>query len=64
MYNAQYWTNYFIVRRINYDPDLTRGKSSDVKTKLVELDRKVGHKNVISIRKLSMDRGEMAHLVD
>ena len=46
------------------DPALPRHKSSNVKPKKVELERKIGHKIVMSIRKFSMHRDEMAHLVD
>ena len=44
LYTAQYWKNYLIMRRRNYDPVLLRGKSSDVKPKMVGLDRRIGHK--------------------
>ena len=64
MYNAQYWENYFIVRKRKDDPVLPRGKSSDVKPKMIELDRKIGHNSVISIRELFIDRDEPSHLVD
>ena len=46
------------------DPAIPRGKSSYVKTKMIELDRQIGHKSVMSIRKLFIDRDEPAHLVD
>ena len=53
-----------ILGRIKNDPALPIGKSSDVKPKMVELDRKIGHKSVMSIREFFMDRDEPAHLVD
>ena len=50
-----------IARRRNDEPDLPRGKSSDVKPKMVEFDRNIGHKSVMSIRELFMDRYEPTH---
>ena len=38
-----------IARKRKDDPVLLRGKSSDVKPKMIELDRKIGHKSVMSI---------------
>ena len=49
---------------IKDDPDTQRGKSSDVKPKMIELDRKIGNKSVMSIWKLFIDRYELSHLVD
>ena len=46
------------------DLALPGGKSSDVKPKIFELDRKIGHKIFTSISKFSMDRDEIAHIVD
>ena len=46
------------------EPALPRGKSSDVKPKIIELERKIGHKNLMSIREFFIDRDEPAHLVD
>ena len=46
-----------------YDLDLPRGKSSDVKSKMIELDRKISRKFFMSIRKFFIDRDEPAHLV-
>ena len=46
------------------DPVIPRGKSSDVKPKIIELERKIGHKSVMYIRELFIDRYEPAHLVD
>ena len=46
------------------EPVLPRDKSSDVKPKMIELDRKIGHNSVMSIRKLFIDRDDPAHLVD
>ena len=63
LYTAQYWANYLILRRIKDDPDLIRGQLGGVKPKIIELDRKIGHKNVMSICKFFMDRGEPSHLV-
>ena len=63
MYTAHDWANYLIVRKRKDDPVLPRGKSSDVKPKIIELDRKIGHKSVMSIRELSIDRDEPAHLL-
>ena len=53
-----------IARKIKYHPVLPRGKSSDVKPKMIELDRKIGHNSVMSIRELFIDRDDPAHLVD
>ena len=52
-----------IVRRIKDDSALPRGKSSDVKAKMIELERMVFHKSAMSICELFMDRDEPAHLV-
>ena len=43
---------------------LPRGESIDVKPKMIELDRKIGHKSVMSIHKFFMDRDDPDHLVD
>ena len=64
MYTAQDWANYLIVRKRKDDPFLPRGKSSDVKPKMIELDRNIGHNSVMSIREFFIDRDEPAHLVD
>ena len=64
MYTAQDWGNYLIVRKINYDPVLQRGKSSDVKPKMIELDRNIGHNSVMSIREFFIDIDDPSHLVD
>ena len=53
-----------IVRKRKDDPVLPRGKSSDVKLKMIELDRNIGHNSVMSIREFFIDRDEPAHLVD
>ena len=52
------------MRKRKDDPVLPRGESIDVKPKMIELDRKIGHKSVMSIRELFIDRYEPAHLVD
>ena len=44
------------MRNIKYERALLRGKSSDVKPKMIEFDRKIGHKSVMSIRKFFMHR--------
>ena len=64
MYTAQDWANYLIVRKRKDDPVLPRGKSSGVKPKMIELDRKIGHNTVISIHELFVDRYEPSYLVD
>ena len=46
------------------EPLLLRGESSDFKPKIIELDRKTGHKSVMSIREFLVDRYEPVHLVD
>ena len=46
------------------EPVLPRCKSSDVKPKMIELDRKIVHNSVIYIRELFIDRYEPAHIVD
>ena len=45
------------------EPVLPRGKSSDVKPKITELDRKIGHNSFIYIHDLFIDRDEPYHLV-
>ena len=52
------------MRKKKDKPALPRGKSSDVKSKIIELDRKIGHKSVMSIHKFFIDRDETAHLLD
>ena len=52
------------MRRRKDDPDIPRGKSSDIKPKIIQLDRNIGNKNVTFIRELFIDRDETAHLVD
>ena len=64
LYTAQDWENYLIMIKRKNDPALPRGKSSDVKTKMIELDRKIGHKSVMSIYEFLIDRDDLAHLVD
>ena len=49
---------------IKDDPYLPRSKSSDDKPKMIELYKKIGHKSVMSIRKLFIDRDGPAHIVD
>ena len=51
-----------IVRIIKDEHALPRGKSSGVKPKIIVLDRKIGHKNVMSICEFFVDRDEPAHL--
>ena len=43
---------------------MPRGKSSDVKPKIIELDKNIGHKIVMSISGLFIDIYEPAHIVD
>ena len=64
LYTDKDWTNCLIVRKRKDDPDLPRGNSSDAKPKIIELDRKIGHKSVMSICELFIDRDEPDHLVD
>ena len=64
MYTAKDWKSYLIVRKRNDDPVLPRGKSSDVKPKIIELDRNIGHNSVISICEFFIDRDDLSHLVD
>ena len=64
MYTAQDWTNCVIVRNIKDDPVLPRSKSSYVKPKMIELDRKIVHNSVMYIHEFFIDRDEPAHLVD
>ena len=52
------------MRNRKYERDLIRGKSSDVKRKMIEFDRNIGHKSVMSIRKFFMDRDNPSHQVD
>ena len=42
---------------------MPRGKSSDVKPKIIELDKNIGHKIVMSISGLFIDIYEPAHIV-
>ena len=53
-----------IVRKRKGDPVLPRGKSSDIKPKMIELDRNIGHNSVIYICEFFIDRDVPAHLVD
>ena len=53
---------YLITRRRKDNHILPRGESCDAKPKMIELDRKIGHKIIMSIRKLFMDRDEPAYL--
>ena len=53
-----------IVSSIKDDPGIPRVKSSDVKPKMTELDRKIGHKSVMSICEFFIDRYDPDHLVD
>ena len=64
MYTVQDWTNYLIVRKRKDEPVLPRCNSSDVKPKIIELDRKIGHVSVMPIHEFYIDRDEPAHLVD
>ena len=64
LYTAQDWKKYLIVSKKKDDPVLPRGKSSDFKLKMIELDRNIGHKSVMSIHELFIDRDDPAHLVD
>ena len=63
LYNAHDWTNDFISRKRRDEPILPIVKSSDVKPKMIELDRKIGHKSVMSIHEFFVDRDEPYHLV-
>ena len=64
LYTAHDWTNSLIVRKRKDDPVLPIVKSSDVKPKIIELETKIGHKSVMSIREFFIDIDETAHLVD
>ena len=64
MYTAQDWENYFIVRNRKNDPVLPRGKSSDVKPKMIELYRNINHNSVMSIHEFFIDIDKPAHLED
>ena len=52
-----------VLRRRKDDPDLPRCNSSDVKLKMIELYRNIGHKSFTSIRKFFMDIDDQDHLV-
>ena len=52
------------MRKIKDDPDIPRFKSSDVKPKIIELDKNSGHKSVLSICELFIYRDKPAHQVD
>ena len=64
MYTAQDWVDYLIARKRKDEPVIPRGKKSDVKPKMIELDRNIGHNSVVYIREFFVDRDEPAHLVD
>ena len=51
------------MRKIKDDPVIPRGKSSDVKPKMIELDRNIGHKSAMSICELFIGRDEPSHLL-
>ena len=55
-------TNYLIVRKRKNEPTLPRGKLSEVKPKIIEFYRKIGHKHFMSIFELFIDRVEPANL--
>ena len=61
MYTAHDWENYLIVMKRKDDHVIPVGKSSDVKPKIVELDRKIGHSGVMSICELLIYRYEPDH---
>ena len=52
------------MRRKKDDPALPRGNSSDVKPNIIEVDMKIGHKNVMAISSFFMDRDDPDHLLD
>ena len=56
MYTAHDRANYWIARKRNDDPFLPRHKSSDIKPKMIELGRNIGHNGVMSIREFFIDR--------
>ena len=64
MYTAQDWENYLVVRKKRDDPVLPRGKSSDFKPKMIEVDRNIGHNSAMSICEFFIDKNKTAHLVD
>ena len=64
MYTAHDWENDLIVGKRKDDPVIPRGKSSDFKLKIIELDRKIGHNSVMSICEFFIDRDEPDQLVD
>ena len=63
LYTAQDWKNNFILRKRKYYLDFPRGKSSDIKHEMIELDGKIGHKIVMSIQGLFIYRYEPTYLV-
>ena len=63
LYTAQYWTNYLIVINRKHEPILPRGKSIYFKPKMIESDRNIGQKIVMSIHEFFIDRDDPAHLV-
>ena len=48
----------------NDDPVSPKSMSSDVKVKTIELDRKIGHNSVMSIREFLIDIYDPDHLLD
>ena len=64
LYTVQDWRDYLIVRNIKDDPALPKGKLIDFKPKMIELDRNIGHKSVMSISEFFIDRDEPSDLVD
>ena len=63
MYTAQDLINSLIARKRKDVPVLPRGRSSDIKPKMIELDRNIGHNSFMSIHELFIDRDEPDHLV-
>ena len=53
-----------IVSKRKYEPVLPRVKSSDVKPNIIESERKIGQKSVMSIHEFFIDRYDPAHLID
>ena len=52
------------MRRVNYDPALPRGNSSYFNPTIIELDRNIGHKSVMSICEFFVGSDKPSHLVN
>ena len=61
LYTALDWTNYFIMWKIKDDLAISIVNSSDVKPKMIELDRKISHQSVMFVSEFFIDRDDLSH---